>query len=120
MLLNKLLQFLFFILVLIHILIWVFVLFAFLKKKTAIINIKYVIPIIYIIHIFPFHFINKLKKKIYPNNCKSENNKILKILVIPYLFVKLQEKFEDFSFASPITPQGMLIFGLLTSINKLI
>ena len=61
MLLNKLLHFLFIILVLVHVLIWVFILFAFLKKETAKINIKYVIPFIYIIHIFPFHFINKAK-----------------------------------------------------------
>lgn len=104
---------------LIHVLIWVFVLLAFLKKETATINIKYVIPFIYIIHIFPFHFITTAKKNIYPNDCKNKNNKILKILVIPYLFVKLQEKLEEFSFASPISPQGMLIFGLLTSILKL-
>ena len=105
--------------VLVHILIWVFVLCAFLKKETAKINIKYVIPFIYISHIFPFHFIGALKSKIYPNGYESRNNKIYKILIIPYLFGKLKEKLAEFSFCSPLSTQGMLIFGLLTSILKL-
>ena len=47
----------------VHILIWMFVLLAFINKTTAYYNIYYVIPIIYIIHIFPFHILENLKKK---------------------------------------------------------
>jgi hypothetical protein len=48
---------------LIHILIWIFVLLAFLNKKLAYINIIYIIPIIYILHILPFHILINIKKK---------------------------------------------------------
>ena len=55
---------------LIHILIWTFVLFAFLNKTLAKINIYFVIPSIYIIHLLPFHILESLKSKIYNKNQK--------------------------------------------------
>ena len=61
-------NFLFIILCIIHIFIWAFVLLAFLNPKTAYYNVYYVIPIIYIVHILPFHIIVSLKKKIYTDD----------------------------------------------------
>jgi hypothetical protein len=98
-----------------------FVMLAFINKSTAFINVYYVIPIIYILHILPFHLIVSLKKNIYNDeNIMTENeNKVLKSLIIPDLFIKARNFFEKFSFFNPFSPQGMLIFGLITSIYRL-
>lgn len=107
----------FIILAVIHILIWGFVLLAFLNKNLAKINIYFVIPFIYLVHIFPFHFLEKLKDKIYNKKEKEKHsNKIFEFLIIPKCFVDLQKYLDDFCTFSPISPQGMLIFGLLSSI----
>ena len=114
-------NFLFIILCIIHIIVWVFILLAFLNPITAYYNVYYVIPIIYILHILPFHIIISLKKKIYTDD-KEEIDKetnVSKFLIIPYIFINIQKFFEKFSFCSPLSPQGMLIFGLITSIYRL-
>ena len=68
-----------------------------------------------------FHLIVSLKKNIYNDeNIMTENeNKVLKSLIIPDLFIKARNFFEKFSFFNPFSPQGMLIFGLITSIYRL-
>jgi len=104
---------------LIHIIVWLFVLFAFLDKKTAYYNVYYIIPLIYIIHILPFHVLVKMKQELHPDTWKNDEELILKKLVIPEHFVNLQKKLEQKCFCSPISPQGMLIFGLITSILTL-
>lgn len=112
---------LFILLCIIHVIIWIFVMLAFINKSTAFINVYYVIPIIYILHILPFHLIVSLKKNIYKDeNIMTENeNKVLKSLIIPDLFIQARNFFEKFSFFNPLSPQGMLIFGLITSIYRL-
>jgi hypothetical protein len=110
---------LFNILCLIHILIWVFVLLAFVNKKTAFINIYFIIPLIYIIHILPFHVIVTYKKKLYPKTAMKKLQEFDNLLIIPKYFMKLTKFFDKYSFANPISGQGMLIFGLITSIYKL-
>jgi hypothetical protein len=114
-------NFLFIILCIIHIFIWAFVLLAFLNPKTAYYNVYYVIPIIYIVHILPFHIIVSLKKKIYTDDNEEieKESTVSKFLIIPYLFNNAQKFFKKYSFCSPLSPQGMLIFGLLTSIYRL-
>ena len=114
-------DFLFILLALIHIIIWIFVMLAFINSTTAHINVYYVIPIIYLLQILPFHLIVSLKKNIYNNdNERKENeNKVFKSLVIPYLFMEARKFFEKFSYFNPLSPQGMMIFGLITSIYKL-
>jgi hypothetical protein len=107
-------------LAIIHIIIWAFVLLAFLNPITANYNVYYVIPFIYILHILPFHIIVSLKKNIYnEDNIKKNEGVIYKFTLIPYLFMKIRDFFEKFSFFNPLSPQGMLIFGLITSIYKL-
>ena len=105
---------------LIHILIWIFVLLAFLNKKLAYINIIYIIPIIYILHILPFHILISIKKKIYENNYVKNNNIIRKNLIIPYYFEIIQKKLSKYCTFSPLSPQGMLIFGAITSSYRLL
>jgi len=103
----------------VHVLIWAFVLFAFFNKKTATINLYYIIPIIYILHIFPIHLINHLKERQYPDDWEDRANKLLDYMIFPGVFVKCQRFLDDYSFANPIGAQGMLIFGALTCAYRL-
>lgn len=68
-------------LIFIHIFIWCFILFAgFIDKKYSIINIKYIIPIVFFIHLLPYHFIVKEKIKYIEKNLdKLWDNKLEKI-----------------------------------------
>ncbi len=112
---------LFVILCIIHVLIWAFVLFAFINEKTAYYNAYFVIPFIYLVQILPFHIIISLKSKIYHDEDELHNkeDEVYCSLLLPHLFIKLSKIFENFSFYNPISPQGMLIFGLITSIYRL-
>ena len=109
----------FIVLALIHVLIWAFVLLAFIDKRLARINLLYVIPIIYLLHIFPFHFINSAKESIYPNDWEDRANNLEKNMIIPYLFKQIVN-FFNFSFMNPFSAQGMLIFGAITSGYRLL
>lgn len=105
----------FLLLVFLHIFIWVYVLLAFLNPKTAYLNLYYVIPCIYILHTFPFHFINKVKQGLYPSDWEERTDKLVHSMGIPGTFVDLQKSLEEKCFQSPISPQGMLLFGAITS-----
>ena len=108
--------------VLIHVLIWTFILvLPMYSKKLAKLNMIYIIPAIYIIHFLPFHIINSIKMKLLNKNMEGmeeERDKIEKYLIIPVFFRKLQKIFDDFSFANPLSPQGILILSLIISIYK--
>ena len=103
----------------IHVLFWIFVIFAFLNKKTAYINLYYIIPCVYVIHILPFHLLISLKKKMYPNTWEKEADSFENKLFFVKAFKKLQNWFINLSTFSPISPQGMMIFGLISSLYKL-
>jgi hypothetical protein len=107
------------ILCIVHILIWAFVILAFLNKDLAYYNIYYVIPIIYLIHMLPFHILIKLKEKCDPDNYKNHEESFYETLIIPKLFKDTKKVLENYCFASPLSPQGVLIFGLITSIFSL-
>ena len=99
---------LFFILVFIHILIWLFVVFGFLiSYKIALFNILILIPLIYILHILPFHIINEMKCFI-NTNCYEDSEKIKKYIKFYYL-----KKFFNNSFFNPLSGQGLLILGYI-------
>ncbi len=87
----------------IHIAIWIFILLAFVNKKTAEINLYYLIPFIYVIHILPFHIIVKLKHIVEPEDTDKK--------------VKDYESSNIFANAlfNPLSPQGMMILGAITS-----
>jgi uncharacterized membrane protein (DUF4010 family) len=104
------------VLCIVHVLVWVFVLTAFVNKDMAYYNVYFVIPFIYIVHILPFHILITLKKKFDPENYKIHEEEFYNTLVIPKLFRNVTSKLEKLCFASPLSTQGMLIFGLLTSI----
>ena len=100
----------------IHVLIWGFVLLAFLNKKWAYYNVYFVIPFIYLVHMLPFHILVALKQKVDPSNYTKHEKDVLKIMVFPPIWKKITSALHEYCFASPFTPQGMLIFGLITGI----
>jgi hypothetical protein len=110
---------LFTIICLFHILIWLFVLIAFIDIRTAKINLYIIVPLIYILHILPFHILVESKKKLNEDNWEEDAKKIEKKLIIPYYFIKLMKSLKKYCFFSPISPQGMLLFGMISSSYRL-
>jgi hypothetical protein len=98
-----------------HIFLWAFVAFAFLNPVTAKINLYYLIPFIYVVHILPFHILNKSKESLYGSDWEDKANELSNALIIPGQFIELQNKLDSFSFCSPISPQCILIFGAISS-----
>lgn len=101
----------YYILALLHIIIWIFVIFAFVNKKLAKFNLKILIPIIYILQILPLHILNTVKKHV---NKNSEEDNINIEKAIGFYYIK--NIFSD-SFQNPLSPQGMLVLGGLLSYN---
>ena len=97
-----------------------FVVFAFVNKTASYYNLFYIIPIIYILHMLPFHILGKIKENIYKNKykLKNENDKSFKILLFPLIHNWLKNIFKN-SFLNPFSPQGMLILGAITSAWRL-
>ena len=99
----------------IHLLIWVFVLFGFVNINTAWVNLFIIVPVIYILHILPFHIIQKTKEKMYRDDWKVKVDRVENSVFVVKYFNKLSTYCNKHCFASPISPQGMLIFGALSS-----
>ena len=97
----------------IHVIFWVFVLFAFLNLKLAKINLYYVIPITYILQMMPFHILEKSKENIYPDTHKEKRTKYNKKTILPDFYFSLSKKLSKCYF-NPLSPQGMMIFGAIT------
>ena len=110
---------LFFVVCLVHIIIWGFVLFAFVNTSTAKINLYYIVPFIYILHIFPFHLLVETKKKMNPENWEEEEQNAYNAMILPGKIIGLQKILSEFCFCSPLSPQGMLIFGAISCAWKL-
>ena len=108
----------FFILCLFHVLIWIFCLLAFTNKEMAYYNIYYMIPCIYILHILPFHMLVTLKKNIYPDTYKIKINLFYKYIFLDKYF-KFKDILDNYCTFNPLSPQGMMCFGLITCIYKL-
>ena len=106
---------LFNILCLIHIFVWLFIGFAFLNKKYASFNLYYLIPCIYIIHIFPFHIFNVVKESMYHDEWKNKYDLFVGSLFPINHIIVLQSILEERCFANPLGSQGMLILGAITS-----
>ena len=110
----------FIILCVIHLLVWLFVVTAFLNKKTAEINLYYLIPFIYIVHMFPFHMIIETEKIIYPESRNEKAKEVENYLLIPNIYNYLRDNLFKNSFANPVSAQGLLIFGAITSAYTII
>lgn len=99
---------------LIHIIIWLFVMLAFLNKKTAEINLYYLIPFIYILHMLPFHILNSLKHYIEPENTEKKIKDYENSNILSKNFYLFKDSIFKNSFGNPLSPQGMMIFGAIT------
>jgi len=110
---------LFYIICLFHYFVWLFVLLAFIDIRTATINLYIVIPIIYIIHILPFHVLTESKKIIIGDNWQKKVEDFHKALIIPDKFINLQKYLNKYCFFNPLSPQGMLLFGIISSSYRL-
>tara|TARA_B100001287_G_C22639194_1_gene509188 strand:+ start:421 stop:849 length:429 start_codon:yes stop_codon:yes gene_type:complete len=96
----------------IHTLCWIFVLLAFINKKTAHFNLYYFIPLIYILHtILPVHPLNFLKDCLKPETKDSNGKRTIE----PDIIGSLLNSFKGYSFEDPLGTQGKMIFGLITS-----
>jgi len=115
------------ILTVIHTLIWCFILFGGCFSVTyAKINLLYVIPFVYLLHILPFHILTTLKV----SNIKSTNPHItdeeiekkmtdaFNIFILPSIKNTLVN-FFSFSTFNPLSPQGMLILGGILNVYLL-
>ena len=60
---------------LLHIFVWVFILLAFINKDLAKFNLFILIPLVYILHILPFHILVESKSMLYPEDSKKRNDK---------------------------------------------
>lgn len=110
---------LFYIVCTLHILIWIFIVFAFVNIKTAYINMYFVIPAIYLLHILPFHVLIETKKQLKGDKYTYLCDQYHKLLVFPEIFSNVSKRLDKICTFNPISPQGMLIFGLITSIYRL-
>jgi hypothetical protein len=66
----------------------------------------------------PFHILSTIEKNIYPTTYENKFNKIKKYSIVGELYEKMKHKL-NFCFFNPLSPQGMLIFGSITSAYKL-
>lgn len=82
----------------IHLCVLGFILFAFITPMTAYINLKYVIPIIYVIQMLP--------KEVLCYKFKEPEHLLI-----------LRDYFKD-SLYNPISMQGIMILGMITSAMK--
>ena len=100
-----------------HIMFWIFVLFSFVNKRASMINMTYVIPFTYLLHILPFHTLETAKTYLMENNMDAKQymeDKISDLFIIPTIFIKLKQELEKYCFFSPLSPQGMMLFGMIS------
>jgi len=98
----------------VHIGIWAFVLLAFVDEWTARFNVMVLIPLIFLAHVLPFHVLTETKR----HACKgweAIDDLVIDTMVLPRLFKDAASYAEEHCFQSPLSPQGMMIFGALSS-----
>jgi hypothetical protein len=97
-----------------HVLLWVFVMTAFLDKKLAYYNVYIVIPLIFISHMFSGCVLIDVKEKL-DSESKIRQEQFDDFIAIPNILKNLQNSTGKRD-NSPFSTQGMMIFGLITSI----
>jgi hypothetical protein len=99
----------------IHLIIWIFVLVAFLNPKTAFINLFILIPLIYICHaLFPKCVLSSIEEKL-EDDSENKIKTIKKIFKPLKHMTELQKKLKKTHEHSPLSMQGILILGAITS-----
>lgn len=102
-----------------HILVWVVVLMAWVHPAAARFNLVVLIPAIYVVHVLPFHILNILKQRMHPGTWLRDVRRVERALVLPALVTRARDAL-DRSFANPLSPQGMLLLGAITSAWRLL
>jgi len=115
-------------LIIFHLTIWLYILFgSFIGKIHSKIILFLIIPLIYLIHILPFHLINELKKNSLDlktddelkENISNYEEKLPIINNIIQLKHYADKEIFKNSFANPLSPQGLLILAYIISIYAL-
>jgi uncharacterized protein YhhL (DUF1145 family) len=107
---------------LVHLVIWGVVLFASFCPDIRIteFTVYILIPFIYLVHTLPFHIIEETKKSLVPDEKQrtEQVNGIESRYILPDILKWLSSYFEK-SFANPLSPQGMLILGMILGVYRL-
>ncbi len=98
-----------------HLAFWAFVCFAWLTPSTAALNAYYVVPLTYAVHALPFHVLTALKTRVRPSTWKADDAAVRECLGLAW-FVDLQQSLEKKCTFSPISPQGLLVWGMISSV----
>lgn len=98
-----------------HVLVRAFVLLAWAHPVAAAANVFVIVPAIYVAHMLPHHILTTAKAKMRPRTWKQDSDALLDAMVVPGAFVRLQQCLQRVCFMSPLSPQGMLVLGTLTS-----
>lgn len=108
---------LFEVLCVIHVIVWVFVLTAFCNETTARINLNYVVPGIYVLHMLPFHILTGSKKLLIPddNTRLTRQTDVESHLWGVAQFKKVQNFLDARCYFNPLSVQGMMLWGVITS-----
>lgn len=102
-----------------HILIWAFVMLAWLHPRAAVINLTVIIPLIYVVHMLPFHVLTAAKQRMHPQTWQQDSKAVEHVMVVPGLFDEVRKAFDK-SYANPLSAQGMLVLGAITSAWRLL
>jgi hypothetical protein len=110
-------------LVIIHIFVWLYVCFGGIISEKQNNFILYIgLPLIYIIHLLPFHILSISKDiiaKNITNNTKSESSELIAnisdIYIFPNFFGYLRSLFDS-SYQNPFSTQGLIIFAFIINV----
>ena len=95
-----------------HMFFWIFVITAWIFPETALFNVLILIPIVYLIHILPQHPLNAVEDALCPDLFTKKNQD-------KGSFENFIRKTEEYCTYSPLTYQGFLLFGFISSIITL-
>ena len=98
----------------VHILVWLFIVFAWTNIEAARLNLFYVVPMVYILHILPVHLFTEMKKRMRPESWEQDDKNVQGMVIFPRAYDALLTFFQKCTY-NPLSPQGMLILGAITS-----
>ena len=102
----------------IHILFWIYLVFgSFISKDHARFILLWLIPGVYVLHMFRFHVLMTMEKKLIGPGTEDEDvvDSLRKQLPFMAPFLDLQAYLERNCFLSPLNGQGMVILGAIIS-----
>lgn len=98
----------------VHVLVWTFILFAWTNRQAAFWNLYYVVPAVYVLHMLPVHLLTEAKKNMRPDSWERDDKAVQGFFVFPKVYDRLVSALDGCTF-NPLSPQGMLVLGAITS-----